>query len=79
MVPHYSGTTLDAQKRYADGTKAIMEAFFKGEPIDQANVIVEKGKVSRRLRGTEAVVRQMLTSLVGPRPPSSPLRIPRRT
>jgi len=31
MVAHYSGTTLDAQKRYADGVKSILENFFDGK------------------------------------------------
>jgi len=30
MVPHMSGTSLDAQKRYADGTKAILDEYFSG-------------------------------------------------
>lgn len=28
MVPHYSGTTLDAQARYANGTKSILENYL---------------------------------------------------
>jgi len=43
MTPHYSGTTLDAQKRYADGTKDILERYFKGEAQIQANIIVADG------------------------------------
>lgn len=31
MVPHMSGTSLDAQRRYADGTKAILESYFSGK------------------------------------------------
>lgn len=31
MVPHMSGTSLDAQKRYADGTKAILESYLTGK------------------------------------------------
>lgn len=31
MVPHYSGTTLDAQERYANGTKDILENYLKGK------------------------------------------------
>jgi formate dehydrogenase len=31
MVPHMSGTSLDAQKRYADGTKAILESYLSGK------------------------------------------------
>ncbi|KAI1168941.1 glyoxylate/hydroxypyruvate reductase [Nemania serpens] len=30
MVPHMSGTSLDAQKRYADGTKAILTSYLTG-------------------------------------------------
>ncbi|CAE6408564.1 unnamed protein product [Rhizoctonia solani] len=44
MVPHYSGTTLDAQMRYAEGTKKILENFFDGKPQDVGNVIVDSGK-----------------------------------
>lgn len=31
MVPHMSGTSLDAQKRYADGTKAILQSYLTGK------------------------------------------------
>lgn len=31
MVPHMSGTSLDAQRRYADGTKAILESYLSGK------------------------------------------------
>ena len=44
MVPHYSGTTLDAQARYAAGTKEILENYFKGQAQNPANVIVGDGK-----------------------------------
>lgn len=30
MVPHMSGTSLDAQKRYALGTKNILDSYFSG-------------------------------------------------
>lgn len=43
MNPHYSGTTLDAQKRYADGAKDIIRRYLSGEKQDPANVIVEDG------------------------------------
>ncbi len=42
MVPHYSGTTLDAQARYANGTKAILENYFTDKPQNPADVIVGK-------------------------------------
>lgn len=31
MVPHMSGTSLDAQRRYADGTKAILQSYLTGK------------------------------------------------
>lgn len=40
MVPHYSGTTLDAQARYANGTKSILENYLSGKPQEPQNVIV---------------------------------------
>ncbi|KAF7790347.1 hypothetical protein EIP86_001302 [Pleurotus ostreatoroseus] len=40
MVPHYSGTTLDAQKRYADGTRKILENFFTNKPQNPADIII---------------------------------------
>ena len=44
MVPHYSGTTLDAQKRYADGTREILENFFFNKSQNPANVIIGKSE-----------------------------------
>lgn len=49
MVPHYSGTTLDAQQRYAAGTKQILENFFSKKPQDPANVIIASSEC--RVRG----------------------------
>lgn len=40
MVPHYSGTTLDAQQRYANGTKEILENYFNNKAQNPANVII---------------------------------------
>jgi formate dehydrogenase len=44
MTPHVSGTTLEAQKRYADGVRDCLERFFAGKPLDRDYLIVEKGK-----------------------------------
>jgi len=44
MVPHYSGTTLDAQARYANGTKSILENYLEGKPQEPQNIIVGLGK-----------------------------------
>lgn len=44
MVPHYSGTTLDAQARYANGTKRILENYLNNKEQDPQNIIVGLGK-----------------------------------
>ncbi|KIL65926.1 hypothetical protein M378DRAFT_186288 [Amanita muscaria Koide BX008] len=44
MVPHYSGTTLDAQARYANGTRSILDNYLSNKPQDPQNVIVGIGK-----------------------------------
>jgi formate dehydrogenase len=51
MVPHMSGTTLDAQKRYADGTKEIIRRYLAGEQQDPANLIVEGGQYASKAYG----------------------------
>jgi formate dehydrogenase len=45
MTPHVSGTTLEAQKRYADGVRDCLEPFFDGRPLDRDFWIAEGGKV----------------------------------
>jgi formate dehydrogenase len=44
MVPHYSGTTLDAQARYAEGAKNILANYLQGKPQEPQNIIVGLGK-----------------------------------
>ena len=44
MTPHVSGTSLEAQRRYADGIRDCLERFFAGQPLDRDFLIVEKGK-----------------------------------
>ncbi|KAL1745714.1 hypothetical protein HDZ31DRAFT_35805 [Schizophyllum fasciatum] len=51
MVPHYSGTTLDAQKRYADGTRQILQNYFEGKAQEPANIIVGLGKYETKAYG----------------------------
>ena len=46
MVPHYSGTTLEAQKRYSDGVRDCLERFLNGRPIEKDYLIVDGGKVT---------------------------------
>ncbi|KAK7037686.1 formate dehydrogenase (NAD+) [Paramarasmius palmivorus] len=51
MVPHYSGTTLDAQARYAAGTKTILENYLDHKPQEPQNVIVGVGKYETKAYG----------------------------
>ncbi|TBU29153.1 NAD-dependent formate dehydrogenase [Dichomitus squalens] len=51
MTPHYSGTTLDAQARYAAGTRQIIENYLQGKPQEPANVIVGVGKYETKAYG----------------------------
>ncbi len=46
MTPHVSGTSLEAQKRYADGVRDCLINFFEGRPIDRDYIIVDGGRVS---------------------------------
>lgn len=48
MVPHYSGTTLDAQARYAAGVKDILNRFFNQQEQDPANLIVHGGSYATK-------------------------------
>ena len=45
MTPHISGTTLDAQARYAAGTKEILRRSFAGEALNRSDVIVQNGEL----------------------------------
>ena len=45
MVPHYSGTTLEAQRRYADGIKDCLLRFMNGRRIERDYLIVDNGNV----------------------------------
>ena len=45
MTPHVSGTSLEAQKRYADGIRDCLMRFFEGQPIERDYLIVDEGKV----------------------------------
>jgi formate dehydrogenase len=46
MTPHTSGTTLEAQKRYAEGIHECLVDFFEGNPIDRDYLIVDGGRVT---------------------------------
>ncbi len=45
MTPHVSGTSLEAQKRYADGIRDCLERFFDNRSIDRDFLIAEGGKI----------------------------------
>ena len=52
MVPHMSGTSLDAQKRYAAGVKDILEIYFAGgEGYRPEDLIVHKGDYATKAYG----------------------------
>ena len=46
MTIHYSGMTLESQKRIEDGVKDILNRFFNNEPFQDKDVIVSSGKIS---------------------------------
>ncbi|PKA49299.1 Formate dehydrogenase 1, mitochondrial [Apostasia shenzhenica] len=46
MTPHYSGTTIDGQLRYAAGVKDMLNRYFKGEDFPNQNYIVKEGKLA---------------------------------
>ncbi|OAY25819.1 formate dehydrogenase, mitochondrial [Manihot esculenta] len=46
MTPHISGTTIDAQLRYAAGVKDMLDRYFKGEEFPLQNYIVKEGKIA---------------------------------
>jgi len=45
MTPHVSGTTLEAQRRYAEGIRDCLERFFDERPLDRDFLIAEGGKI----------------------------------
>jgi len=52
MTPHMSGTSLDAQKRYALGTKNILDSYFSGrEDYRPEDLIVHKGSYATKAYG----------------------------
>jgi formate dehydrogenase len=51
-VPHMSGTSLDAQKRYADGVKSILTSYFSGKhDYRPEDLIVYKGEYATKAYG----------------------------
>jgi formate dehydrogenase len=55
MVPHMSGTSLDAQKRYANGTKSILESYLTGKhDYRLQDLIVHEGDYATKAYGERA-------------------------
>lgn len=50
MTPHISGTTIDAQLRYAAGVKEMLENYFKGEEFAPQHYIVKEGELAPQYR-----------------------------
>lgn len=54
MTPHVSGTSIDAQARYAAGTKSILESYFsKKFDYRSQDLIVIDGKYATKAYGAE--------------------------
>lgn len=51
MTPHISGSSLDAQARYALGTKNILENIWNGKPQRPEDIIVEGGSYATKSYG----------------------------
>jgi len=51
MTPHISGTSLDAQYRYATGAHDIIKRYLAGDKQEQANLIVENGEYASKAYG----------------------------
>jgi formate dehydrogenase len=53
-VPHMSGTSLDAQKRYAAGVKSILQSYFSGrEDYKPEDLIVQHGDYVTKAYGQQ--------------------------
>ena len=52
MVPHMSGTSIDAQERYAAGTKAILDSYWSGRhDYRKEDLIVIGGEYATKAYG----------------------------
>jgi formate dehydrogenase len=50
MTPHISGTTIDAQARYAQGVREMLEEYFAGKPLPEENYIVQEGELAEQYK-----------------------------
>lgn len=51
MTPHISGSSIDAQARYAAGVKEILSNIWNKKPQEPANIIVENGSYATKAYG----------------------------
>jgi len=51
MVPHVSGTSLDAQARYAAGVKQIIQNWLEGKEQTPSDIIVTGGQYATKAYG----------------------------
>ncbi|ORY32849.1 formate dehydrogenase [Naematelia encephala] len=51
MTPHVSGTSIDAQTRYANGAKEIIRRYLAGEAQEQQNLICIDGDYASKAYG----------------------------
>lgn len=55
MVPHMSGTSIDAQQRYAAGTKAILDSYWSGRlDYRPEDLITHQGDYATKAYGQRA-------------------------
>lgn len=48
MTPHTSGTTLQAQERYREGTQTMIGQWLNGDKFEDSNYIVREGKLAEQ-------------------------------
>jgi len=56
MTAHISGTSIDSQIRYANGTKDIIKRFLSGQPQEPQNLIVTDGDFASKAYGERTKV-----------------------
>jgi len=57
MVPHMSGTSLDAQIRYANGAITILDNWRNGKPQTPSDLITIDGAYATKAYGQRAATK----------------------
>ena len=65
MTPHMSGTSLDAQQRYAAGTKQILDNIFNNKPQTKQDVICENGDYASKAYGEREKLKDKVAGFRG--------------